>query len=136
MTRPFRPGVELLEDRLTPSNTGVPWPDPGHLRLSFVPDGAAVGQQNHNNLFAKLNAVTSPSVWQNEIVRAFKTWQTQADINVRVVSDNGQPLGALGAPEGDADFGDIRVAAAPLPAGAVCTAQPFNWTGTTWAGDI
>ena len=32
-------GFEALEDRSLPSIYGVPWPDPEHLTLSFVPDG-------------------------------------------------------------------------------------------------
>jgi hypothetical protein len=36
--------VEQLEDRLTPSTTAVPWPNPGHLTLSFAPDGTSTGQ--------------------------------------------------------------------------------------------
>ena len=33
--------VEILEDRAVPATFGVPWNDPGHLTLSFAPDGTA-----------------------------------------------------------------------------------------------
>ncbi len=128
--------VEQLEDRLTMSTTSVPWPDPGHLTFSYVPDGTVVGQSGPSNLFSKLNSIASTSTWQAEVARAFQIWQAQADLRFAAHADGGQPLGAIGAPQGDARFGDIRIAAAPLGASAVSTGHPFNWTGTTWAGDI
>src|SRR5437868_8785950 len=43
MTQSRHIRVEVLEDRLAPSTSGVTWPDGGHLTLSFVPDGTQVG---------------------------------------------------------------------------------------------
>ena len=63
MPRPrLRPALEQLEDRLTPALYGVPWPDPSHLTLSFVPDGTDVGG-SPSVLFQKLNA-QAPFSWQ------------------------------------------------------------------------
>ncbi len=61
-----------------------------------------------------------------------------ANINVAVAGDGGQALGIAGAVQGDARFGDIRIAASPgaLKSTDVADAQPFSWTGTTWSGDV
>ena len=52
------------------------------------------------------------------------------------MADGGQPLGAPGAAQGDTRFGDIRVGAKPMAAASVANAVLFNWTGSTWAGDV
>jgi hypothetical protein len=108
-----RPTVERLEDRLTPSNSiwGTPWPNPGHLTLSFVRDGTQAGLGT-SNLTQTLNAVAPANTWQTAILQAFQTWAVNADINIGVVNDIGQlPLGTPGAVQGDSRFGDIRIAA-------------------------
>jgi hypothetical protein len=38
--------------------------------------------------------------------------------------------------EGDARFGDVRIAAAPLSSDLVAAASPFAWSGSTLGGDI
>src|SRR5688572_12893044 len=87
---PSRPLIlERLEDRCTPSTSGVAWPDGQHLTLSFVPDGTPVG--NHeSDLFRTLDAVAPRAVWQREILRAFQAWAAVADVNVGVIADGGQ----------------------------------------------
>jgi hypothetical protein len=127
--------VERLEDRSTPATTGVTWPDGMHLTLSFVSDGTAVDGYK-SNLFATLNATAPSTFWQEEIVRAFQTWAQYTNINVGTVGDSGDPLGTPGAVQGDAAFGDIRIAAVPLPAGTLATNTSFQWSGTTWSGDV
>jgi predicted Zn-dependent protease len=128
--------LERLEDRLTPALYGVTWPDPGHLTLSFVPDGTDVGGAP-SVLFQKLNAQALPFTWQGAVFNALRAWADQGhNVNVATVLDGGQPLGIVGAPEGDARFGDIRVAMRPLVNTSVAEAQPFSWTGTTWSSDI
>jgi hypothetical protein len=127
--------LEHLEDRSNPSTSGVAWPDGMHMDLSFAPDGTRVdGYQS--NLFATLDAQAPRPVWQREILRAFQTWAQYTNINVGVVPDSGLPLGSPGAVEGDSRFGDIRIAAVPLPAGTLATNTPFQWSGTTWSGDV
>jgi hypothetical protein len=127
--------LEQLEGRIVPSTLGAPWPDPGHLTLSFVPDGTAAAA-GPSDLFAALDAQAPEGVWKETILRAFQTWASAANINVSVVADGGEPLGAPGAVEGDARFGDIRIAARPLPLNSLATATPFQPDGTTWSGDV
>ena len=55
---------------------------------------------------------------------AFQTWAVQTNLNIGLVADGGQPLGTNGAVQGDARFGDIRVAAAPRLAGTWWPAPP------------
>jgi hypothetical protein len=127
--------LEVLEDRCTPSSLAQPWPNPGHLTLSFVPDGTLLSGAP-SNLFGTLNHVATTSQWQQIILKAFQTWAVQTNVNVGVVSDNGAPLGTDGAVQGDARFGDIRVGMQALPASLVATTSPFEWTGSTWSGDV
>ncbi|HEV8059510.1 MAG TPA: matrixin family metalloprotease [Gemmataceae bacterium] len=127
--------LELLEDRLTPATTGVPWPDPGNLTLSFVPDGTNIGGQP-SQLFSTLNAQAPTAAWETAILQAMETWESYANINVGVVADDGLPAGTAGALQGDSRFGDIRVSAVPLANTAVSTAAFFSYAGSTWSGDV
>src|SRR5689334_11835405 len=111
--RPRPLALERLEDRLTPATSGVTWPDASHLTLSFVPDGTRVGDLQ-SNLFSSLNATGTTAAWQQAILRAFQAWAATTNVNVGVVADGGQPLGTTGIVQGDAKFGDIRVAGVPL----------------------
>jgi hypothetical protein len=125
-----------MEDRLTPT-TGIPWLDPGSLTLSFVPDGTDVSG-SPSSLYALLGA-SQTAAWKREILRAFQTWAAQADLNIGVVPDGGQPMGAPGATQGDPRFGDIRIGARPLSAqddGGIASATGFEPGGGTWAGDL
>lgn len=133
--RRFGSEFEALESRDVPTTFGIPWADPDHLTLSFVPDGTPT-PTGPSTLFQTMNQVAPTAVWQREILRAFQTWAAQANIDVGVVADGGQPLGTPGAVQGDARFGDIRIAAAPLGDGEVAAASPFSWTGTTFSGDV
>src|SRR5262245_62047768 len=90
---------ECLEDRSLPSATfGIPWPDPGHLTISFAPDGTDT-PDGANSLSALLGAAGSNATWQKEILRAFQTWAVNANINIGLVGDGGQALGTPGAPQ-------------------------------------
>src|SRR4029077_9269203 len=128
--------LEALEDRVTPAGWGIAWPNPGHLTLSFVPDGTSVSG-NPSNLFQSLNASTPTAAWQQEILRAFQTWAINANINVGVVADGGQALGTSGAVQGDSRFGDVRVAMALQPSNTdVADTSPYDLSGSTWSGDM
>ncbi|HEV3081058.1 MAG TPA: matrixin family metalloprotease [Gemmataceae bacterium] len=136
MAKSRRLSVEVLEDRLTPAAWGIAWPNPGHLTLSFVPDGTAVSNAP-STLFQSLNANARAAAWQAEILRAFQTWAINANINIAVVPDGGQPLGASGASQGDPRFGDIRIAMAPLNSTTdLADASGFDLSGSTWGGDV
>jgi hypothetical protein len=135
MSRSRRLLLERLEDRCTPSTSGITWPDGAHLTLSFAPDGTQVAG-NSSSLFSTFNAIAPTAVWEREVVRAFQTWSSQTNVNVGVVADGGQALGTSGAVQGDSRFGDIRVAAIPMAAGTLITNTAFQWSGTSWSGDI
>src|SRR5437868_12380336 len=93
-------GLEAFEDRTLPTAFGIPWADSAHLSLSFVPDGT-VTPNGPSNLFQTMNAVAPTAVWEKEILRAWQAWLSNADIDVGVVADGGQPLGTTGAVQGD-----------------------------------
>ncbi|MDB5305933.1 MAG: Matrixin [Gemmataceae bacterium] len=128
-------GFDCLEARDLPTVFGIPWADPGHLTLSFVPDGTAT-PTGPSTLFRTLDRIAPPAVWEREILRAFQTWAAQVNVNVGVVADGGQALGTPGAVQGDKRFGDIRIAAAPIDGSELAAASPFSWTGTTYSGDV
>jgi len=136
MNRPRRLNdFEALEDRSMPSTFGVPWADPNHLTLSFASEGTPtpIGASSLNQTLA---GVGTSATWQREILRAFQTWASQANIDIGLVGDGGQALGSVGAVQTDGRFGDIRVVAAPLSSGVVASTSPFSWTGTTLSGDM
>ena len=135
MARPCRLRLEQLEDRTLPATFGIPWPDPGRLTLSFVPDGTKVGNQQ-SQLFQLLNSIAPTQTWQSVILQAFQTWAAPTNINLTVVADGGDPLGTTGPLQGDPRFGDIRISAVPLPPDLVALAIPFDPTAGSWAGDV
>jgi hypothetical protein len=133
MSNRFRPQVESLGDRAVPATFGNPWPSP-NLTISFVPDGTDV--HGAPSRLSQLFAGIPTDVWQGEILRAFQAWAVAANVNVGIVADGGQPLGAPGAPQGDARFGDIRIAAVPLAPDAAALAAPFDLTAGSRSGDV
>jgi hypothetical protein len=78
----------------------------------------------------------APVVWEGEILRAIQAWAQSANINVDVVPDSGDPLGAPGAAQADPRFGDIRVAARPLSDNVLAITTPSGYLGGTRVGDI
>lgn len=134
--RGFRVRVELLEDRSVPVTFGVPWPDASLLTLSFAPDGTGIAG-HQSQLFQALNAQMPTAVWQKQILSALQTWAVNANINIGVIPDGGQPFGAPGLTQGDARFGDIRVGAQPMAASALSVSVPYDpAVAGTWAGDV
>jgi Matrixin len=128
-------GFEALGDRCLPTMFGIPWADPNHLTLSFVPDGTAT-PYGPSSVFTTLGGSVPTASWQRDVLRAFQTWAVNANIDVGLVADGGQPLGAVGAVQWDSRFGDVRVAAAPLSSSLVASGSPFSWSGTTLSGDV
>jgi hypothetical protein len=126
---------ETLEDRALPTTFGVPWADPEHLTFSFAADGTQT-PLGASTLSQVLSDAGTSTAWKLEILRAFQTWAANANINIGLVSDGGQALGTVGSVQGDARFGDIRVAATGLSPDVLASASPFSWTGTTLSGDM
>src|SRR5262249_15156351 len=147
MQRTQLPRVEQLEDRTLPANFGFPWPNPGQITVSFVPDGTSLGGSwatangpvsatGQSSLFSTLNGKMPVSVWQGEVLRALQTWANEVNINLVVVPDSGDPFGTTGIQQGDPRFGDIRIGAAPLSSSLLAMSVPYSLTGGTWVGDI
>jgi hypothetical protein len=136
MVRTPRLLLEILEDRTVPAQFGIPWPDPTHLTLSFAPDGTQVaGQQSE--LFQILNAQQPTAQWQGAILRALQTWVASANLNVGVVSDDGSPFGSGGHGDGNAAFGDIRIAAMPMDSDVLAISVPSGqFHGGRWSGAV
>lgn len=127
---------EQLESRDVMATFGVPWPDAHRLTISFVPDGTQLGS-GASDLFATLDAQMPRDVWQGEILRAFQTWASAADVDFAVVSDDGSPLGTSGLAQHDPRFGDIRIAGGHTSSGVIAFGVPYNpVAGGTWAGDV
>src|SRR3954465_9440158 len=93
--RPLVFGVERLEDRSLPTTFGIPWADPGHFTLSFTPDNTQT-PLGPSATRTSLGAAASTAAWQREVLRAFQSWAANANINIGLVADGGQPLGAAG----------------------------------------
>ena len=128
--------IERLEDRRVLTEFGVPWPEPSHLTLSFVPDGTMEGNYA-SNLFATLNAQMPTRAWQEDILQAFQTWAVQSNINIGLVADGGEPFGTLGLKQSDPRFGDIRIGAFPMGADVLAVSNPYNpFVASTLVGDV
>src|SRR5437016_13530643 len=124
-----RLALTRLDDRCVPATWGNPWPDAGRLTLSFAPDGTDVGgtpSELYRLFDGPAPAPSAAEPWKGEVLRAFQTWAAAANINLRVVADGGQPLGAAGAPQGDVRFGDVRVVAYPMAPEALALATPYD----------
>ena len=114
---------------------GLAWPAPQALTLSFAPDGTAVAGQR-SQLFQSLDAQLGAGNWEGSILKAVQTWASNANINVGVVTDGGEPIGTPGPAQGDPRFGDIRITAAALAPGVVATTAPYDPSLGTYAGDV
>jgi len=125
--------VEFLEDRTTPVVWNNPWPDPGHLTLSFAPDGTDV-QGSPSTLFAELGPAGAN--WQTEILRAFQAWAAQTNINLSLASDGtATPFGSPGPVQGGTEHGDIRIGATALGPDELAISTPFDLFGG-WGGTV
>ena len=130
---PRRLSLQALEDRATPVVWNNPWADPGHLTLSFAPDGTGL-RGRPSTLFGEL-ADVSAADWQQEALRAFQTWAAQANINLAVVADSGIAFGTPGPVQGDPRKGDVRLGATSLGTGQLAAATPFDLLGG-WSGSV
>ena len=57
---------------------GIPWADPGHLTLSFAPDGTATPTGPSSACSDAPSRPPPAAAWQREVLRAFQTWATHA----------------------------------------------------------
>jgi len=129
-------GFEALEARHLLTSFGVPWPESTDLTLSFAPDGTQIGSQS-SELFRALDNQAPNRTWEEEVLRAFQTWAVNANINVGLVADGGQPLGSLGLKQGDPRFGDVRIGAFPMANDVLAVADPYDpFVANTWVGDV
>jgi hypothetical protein len=114
---------------------GALWPDPGHMTLSFVPDGTPTATGT-SNFFSRLASGSSPAAVEQTILRAFQTWAQYTNVNISITGDDGEAFGAPGLVQGDPRFGDIRIGADALAQSTVATATGYQPSGTTWSGDV
>jgi Matrixin len=125
--------VEPLEGREIPAAFGIPWGNAGHLTLSFAPDGTSVAGQA-STLGTEFAGLPS---WKEDILRAFQTWAVKANVTIAVTPDGGQAFGTPGPTQGDARFGDIRIAAAPMSGESLSVSAPHDpFLSGSWAGDV
>jgi hypothetical protein len=128
---------ELLESRLLlNSRLGDQWTYDSRITYSFMPDGTSVGGVP-SALFQTLNANHPTATWHDQIEQAASFWESATNLNLALVSDGGQAVGASGDQQDDPRFGDIRIGAIPLPSGTLAeTFLPPPANGGTDAGDI
>ena len=78
-----------------------------------------------------------PLPGSSTILQAFQTWAVNANINIGLVSDGGQPLGVAGDPQHDPRFGDIRIGAQPMDPGTLSISVPNDpLISSTLSGDV
>ncbi|MDG2384678.1 MAG: Ig-like domain-containing protein [Pirellulaceae bacterium] len=128
--------VESLETRCLLAGSGLVWNDTSQLTLSFVPDGTEIGDEP-STLFQEFDELAAPRVWRATLLRAFQTWAVHTNVNIGVVTDQGQPMGTPGPRTQDSRFGDIRMGARPLMGDAMALGVSQNSViAGTWAGDV
>ncbi len=131
-----RPELEGLEGRILLYSTIGQWAYSSRITYSFMPDGTSVGGVP-SALFQTLNAIAPTATWQNAIEQAATPWEANANLNLALVSDNGEPVGSNGDQQDDPNIGDIRIGAVPLGSGVLAeTFFPPPSNGGTLAGDI
>src|SRR5262249_37840597 len=102
----------------------------------FAPDGTQVAGQS-SSLFASMSGLGNPAVWEKAILDAFQTWAIRANLNIGLVSDDGQGFGTGRLSQGDPRFGDIRIAAVPMASDVLGITVPATGSGGgSWTGDI
>ncbi|MDG3008078.1 diguanylate cyclase [Paludisphaera mucosa] len=132
--RRSRPRADRLESRDVPAAFGNAWPMPMAMSISFVPDGTLIGPYA-SDLQEAAPAAWGPD-WQLKILGAFQTWASHTGMNFSLNPDGGQPLGSPGFATTSAQFGDVRVAAHPMPLDVVAYSIPFDGSAGTWSGDL
>jgi hypothetical protein len=129
-----RPVLEALEERGLLSALGLPWPDAGHLTLSFAPDGT-LNSGARSALYQTLGISSTTASWQTTVLKAFQSWAVLSNINIGLVADNAAPAGQPGPPQGKTGQGDIRLSARPLDPTTLALTTPFDLLGN-WSGNV
>ncbi len=144
MYRPSKLRLEILEDRTVPTVFGNPWPNAGHLTLSFAPDGVgiagysqqALGEVATSSLYSKLALAGTTAAWKMEILRAFQTWAVQTNMNIGLVDDAGRDFGTTPLAPNTPESGNIRIGAYPQTTDVIATNSPYNIFAGAWAGSV
>ncbi|MCA9177970.1 MAG: matrixin family metalloprotease, partial [Planctomycetales bacterium] len=139
-----RLSLERLDDRrllagdvfdFSTESSGA-WQSHADLTVSLVPDGTDVAGRD-SQLFEKMGGLGDVAQWQEAVLRAFQVWSESANINFGVVADSGDPLGSPGLADGDARFGEVRIAAIPMSPDVLAVSVPLDALNSgTWAGDL
>ena len=108
------------------ANENTAWKDAadgsndGHLNLtySFVRDGSKMDQGGTSTTFATFDKKLGAGVWEQVFDAALQLWASVSNGTVSIskfdsdgIENNVYSFGANGAAQGDARFGDIRIAA-------------------------
>ncbi len=131
---PMRLHMERLESRQVMATFGIPWPEPRSLSVSFPTDEASIGAWP-NSLRSSLGPGHRSFAVATRSFTSISTWASVANINIGLVPDRGDDLGAVGLTHNDPRFGEFRVGAFPQGA-TLANAAPFNPVSGTWSGDI
>jgi len=135
--RAVQPKLEGLEKRLLLYSTlGGQWTYDSRITYSLMPDGTSVGGVP-SALFQTLNQNNPTATWEQQIEQSATLWENVTNINLALVPDGGEAVGAAGDQQDDPRFGDIRIGAVPLSPGILAeTFDPPPINGGTDAGDI
>ena len=136
--RTIQPTVENLEGRLLLySATGNHFSNGANISISFVPDGTNLGGVT-SNLQSSFNSIYgSAAAWQNAILDAAAYWETVANINFTVITDNGSPTSTGSYQQGDPSKGDIRIGGYAMAGTTLAyTIAPPPANGDSSSGDI
>ena len=137
LNRVRRPAVEPLEGRvLMYAAPGNRWQEVAAITISFVPDGTNLGGAT-SNLNATLDNRFGAGNWQNAVMDAAAWWESQANLNLIVVTDNGAPVGSGNYQQGNPGFGDIRIGGFAMPSNILATTlAPPPANGDSSSGDL
>ena len=78
--------------------SGSPGATRSNLTLSFVPDGTAIAASYQHPVPDAQRPAADRGLAARSSCEAFQTWAVNANINIGLVSDGGQPLGVAGQP--------------------------------------
>jgi hypothetical protein len=137
-TRAARPRVEALEDRkLLYATLGGNWVYGSRITYSFAPDGTNIGGASSNLNQAMASLGISTATWREQFEKAASVWEAVTNINLALVSDNGEAFGAPGNQQDDPNVGDIRIGGTALASNVLAsTFLPPAFNGGTLAGDV